>query len=138
MHFLCGISQYKDLGLLVLRLGIGASMMVHGWPKIIGGPSTWAWYGSQMSLLGITFAPVFWGLCAALAEFVGGACLASGLLMRVVPLILVLNMIVALVYHFNKGDGFLQYSQALELLVVFFSLWISGPGKYSLDAWLCK
>ncbi|MEM9407677.1 MAG: DoxX family protein, partial [Acidobacteriota bacterium] len=66
-----------DLALLVLRLGFGVSMFAfHGWGKISGGPELWERLGGVMALFGISFAPVFWGLLAALAESVGSALIA--------------------------------------------------------------
>ena len=39
------LSRHRDLGLLILRVGIGAMFMFHGWPKISGGPAFWAQVG---------------------------------------------------------------------------------------------
>ena len=35
------LDRYRDLGLLVMRVGLGLSFMAHGWPKLVGGPETW-------------------------------------------------------------------------------------------------
>jgi putative oxidoreductase len=73
---------YPDLGLLIIRVGLGILMIKHGWPKITGGPEKWESLGNNMSMLGITFFPIFWGLCAALAETVGGLLMGIGLFFR--------------------------------------------------------
>ena len=57
-----------QVGLLILRIGIGISIFFHGLPKIMGGPETWTAIGGTMSNLGINFAPTFWGFMAAFAE----------------------------------------------------------------------
>ena len=58
-----------DFGLLLIRLGIGLSIVIfHGWEKISGGPALWGALGGNMSNLGISFAPVMWGFMAALME----------------------------------------------------------------------
>ena len=31
--------RYHDLGLLVLRVGLGVMFMLHGYPKLMGGPA---------------------------------------------------------------------------------------------------
>ena len=122
-----------DLGLLVLRVGIGVIFIFHGFPKLIGGVETWTQIGSTMSLIGINFAPTFWGFMAAFAEAVGGALIIFGFMHRPVALMLVFTMIVALLMHVTAGDPFGIYSNALKALVVFIALTITGPGRYSVD-----
>lgn len=134
--WLVSSSASVHFGLFILRVGIGLVFMMHGYGKLLGGPSSWQWLGSQMGLLGITFLPKVWGLLAACAEFIGGFCLLVGLGTRIAAFFMLCVMIVALVMHFNKGDNFTTYSHALSLAVVFISLIISGPGSYSLDHYL--
>lgn len=31
------LGKYSDVGLLVMRIGVGAMMIVHGYPKLMGG-----------------------------------------------------------------------------------------------------
>ncbi len=121
------------LGLLVLRIGIGTSMFFHGLPKIMGGMETWTWLGGSMSSVGISFAPAFWGFLAAFTESVGGILFALGLVHRPITFMLIGMMGMAMMSHISQGDGFMQYSHALELMIVFIAMFIAGPGKYSLD-----
>lgn len=121
------------LGLLLLRVGIGISFFFHGLPKMMGGVETWTSIGGTMRLVGIDFALVFWGFMAAFAETAGGILLALGLIFRPAVLMLAFTMIIALAMHIGHGDPFLKYSHALESLILFISLFITGPGKYSLD-----
>jgi putative oxidoreductase len=122
-----------NLGLLIIRVGLGFIFMVHGYPKLVGGISSWQWLGSQMGFLGIHFLPIMWGLIAACVEFFGGALLALGFGTRFISLLLAFQMFIALLYHLNKGDSFAVYSHPIALLVVFVGLVITGAGRFSFD-----
>lgn len=121
-------------GLLVLRVGIGISIFLHGYPKIAGGVETWTMVGSTMSNFGIDFAPAFWGFLGAFGESVGGLLFALGLLFRPAALLLTGTMAVALATHLSAGDSFMIFGHALDLLIVFAASILIGPGKYSFDA----
>lgn len=120
-------------GLLVLRIGIGLAMFAHGLPKLMGGVETWTFLGGAMGNVGIKFAPAFWGFTGAFTEAIGGLLFALGFLHRPISLMLVGMMGVAMLMHITQGDGFAGYSHALELMIVFIAMFISGPGKYSVD-----
>ncbi|MDH5828390.1 DoxX family protein [Sphingobacterium sp. SG20118] len=127
------LGKYKDLGLLMIRIGLGAMMIVHGFPKIMGGMPMWEKLGASMGVLGVHFLPVFWGLMAAVTESIGGLFLLIGLWTRPSLLLLAFTMFIATLVHFGKGDGLNGASHAIELCFVFFGLLFIGPGKYSVD-----
>lgn len=124
--------KQRDLGLLVLRAGIGAMFVGHGLPKLLGGPQRWTTVGEAMAYLGLDFAPAFWGLCAGLAECVGGLLLAAGVAFRPACAALLFTMIVASTRHLVAGDGFGKSSHAIEAAILFLSLLWIGPGRYRL------
>lgn len=127
-------NRNKDLGLLLLRIGIGgAFILIHGFPKITGGPELWKGLGSTMGNLGITFMPEFWGLLSALAEFGGGILLLLGLFTRPAAFLMAFNMVVALTMHFTNLDPWSKIAHPLELAAVLLAVLIAGAGKYSLD-----
>ncbi|GGF25835.1 DoxX family protein [Hymenobacter cavernae] len=125
-----------DLGLLILRVGIGIMFTIHGYPKLIGGPEKWVEIGSVMKSFGISASPVMWGLLAAVSEAIGGQLLAFGLFFRVACLLLLGTMLVATAMHLMNGDDFNGYSHALEAAFLFLGLLFAGPGKYSVDQML--
>ena len=84
-----------------------------------------------MGTVGLGFAPAFWGLLAALAEFSGGLLLGLGF--RLAYFGLLVTMAMATVMHLSKGEDFSAYSHALESAFVFLGLLLAGPGRYSLD-----
>lgn len=125
--------KHRNIGLLILRIVIGVSFLIHGYPKITGGPDKWMWLGQQMGNLGITFFPVFWGFCAAVAEFFGGLFLIFGLGTRLMSAGLAFTMIVATVFHITSGDPIGKIFYPVELLSVFIFLILAGAGKFSFD-----
>ena len=118
------------LGLLVLRVGIGIAFVVHGYPKLFMG-------GAMGLAKGLAATGIPGGIVAAYlagcAEFFGGIALILGILARPTASVMAFNMLIALIFHLNKGDKFVAYSHALESGILFLSLLISGPGKFSLD-----
>jgi putative oxidoreductase len=111
-------------------------ILFHGYDKITGGPEQWVMLGGNMGLLGITFAPVFWGFMAAFAEFVCSILLILGPLFRLAALILAFNMFMAILVHLNMPvesprSGWPGASHALELMVIYLALFFTGAGKYA-------
>lgn len=133
MAILDNLGKYRNTGLLLLRIGVGIMFIIHGFPKLAGGPQGWEGLGGSMKVIGIDFLPVFWGFMAAVTETFGGFLLIVGLFYRPACILLVFTMIIAALVHFGKGDGLQGASHAIELGIVFFSLIFIGPGKYSVD-----
>jgi putative oxidoreductase len=123
-----------NLGLLVIRILIGAFMVYHGIPLLIGGAGTLAKIGSAMGLLGIHAYPMFWGLMCALTYVVGGVAFVAGYQFRLACALLTFVMIMAANTHWHAGDSFLYAtSRPLELASFFFGLIFVGPGAWSVD-----
>ncbi len=132
--FLTVLDKFRDIGYLIIRVGLGFMIALHGWPKIMGGMETWEGLGGAMESFGITFVPAFWGFMAAVAEFFGGIFLALGLFFRPAAFLLLTTMIVATRMHIVAGDPFIpSVSYPLELGIIFLGLFLMGPGKYALD-----
>ena len=121
-----------DFGVLLLRLGVAVMMLVHGIPKLrmlISG--NWAAFqdplgiGNFLSLL----------LCVG-AEFGCSVLLLLGFLTRLASLILVINMCVALFLVLGLSGWGAQELAAIYLLI-YLTIFYTGPGKFSLDACRC-
>lgn len=126
------------VGLTIIRVGMGLLFVTHGWKKVIGGYETWLWMGQQMQHLGIFFFPLFWGICAMLAEFVGGIMLTFGLGTRYAALFMAFTMFVAVVMHIQKGDSWGYISFPLSQMIILIGLFFAGSGPYSFDARLLE
>ena len=133
MAFLATLGKFRNTGLLIIRIGLGIMFMMHGYPKLLGGPEKWEAIGGVIKYTGIDFLPVMWGLISAMTETFGGFLILLGLAFRPVCLLLTINMALAAAMHLNKGDGIMGASQTIELGFVVFGLVFIGPGKYSVD-----
>lgn len=116
-----------DLALLLLRLGFGAIMVVHGWGKL----------GKLTGGGDIKFFDIGIGAGASLAlavfgELVCASLLTLGLFTRFALAALVITMLVA-VFGAHNGDIFGDGEHAFLYLVAYTALLITGPGKYSAD-----
>ena len=133
MALLGSLGKYRNTGLLITRIGLGILFMLHGYPKLLGGPEKWEAIGGAMKYVGIDFLPLVWGLFAAITETFGGFLILLGLAFRPVCLLLTFTMAIATSMHLNSNEGFMSASQAIEMGVVFLGLAFVGPGVYSVD-----
>ncbi|MBS1669370.1 MAG: DoxX family protein [Bacteroidetes bacterium] len=75
-----------------------------------------------------------WSLLMNLfAEIICALLLVLGLFTRLAAFVLVISMAVA-VFIFHRSQSIGQSEMAILYLVVFFSILLLGPGKYSVDA----
>jgi putative oxidoreductase len=122
-----------SVGLLIVRVVVGAAFMFFGWGKI---QHPFSWMGPD------SWAPGFLQFLAALSEFGGGAALIVGLLVPLASLGLACTMTVAAFTHISKGDPFVGMKGSWQPAAVFLSisllLLLLGPGKLSLDALLFR
>ncbi len=124
----------EDLGLLVLRLGLGGIFVYHGLGKLIGAPglrATTKFFAS----LGLRPGRVY-ALLAAATELAAGVAVAAGFATALAGAAVVALMLVAAVtvtgrHGFAAERGGWEYNGVLGLVVV--ALAICGPGRWSLD-----
>ena len=124
-----------DVAVLLLRAGVGGLLCIyHGWGKLTGA-WLWAFQGSDwgfakfVASLGFP-VPVFFAICAALAESVFALLLAIGLRTREAAAIVAFNMAVA-VYHHARSDGRIE-SALLYLLPALLFVFVPA-GRFSVD-----
>jgi putative oxidoreductase len=129
-----------DLGLLLIRLVIGALFIGHGAQKLFGWfggyglKGTGGWFDSIGMKPGVTMA-----LIAGLSELIGGSLFALGLLTPLAGILIAGTMAMAIMkVHAANGlwataNG---YEYNLTLLAVAIGIALIGPGRYALDAFL--
>jgi putative oxidoreductase len=125
-----------DVAVLLFRLYVGYYFIPQGWRKIINGREEWLWLGQQMGNFGIHFMPIFWGLCATAAEFLGGFSLLFGFLARFASPFMAFTMLVAATMHIKNRDPWDWYAWPISYMVGFIIVMIWGAGTYSVDYWL--
>ncbi len=121
-------SRYVDIGILVLRLGVGLIMALsHGWMKITDFSEI---SGKFLSFLGLN-PTISLGL-SVFAEFFCSLGIAVGFLTRLAAFALIINMYVA-AFVALAGKGFQMQEIAVIYLVVYVAILLVGGGRYSLD-----
>jgi putative oxidoreductase len=128
----------NELGLLIIRLGIGSLFVGYGYLKLVGGVALWQTLGMAMGYVGIYIMPTFWGFCAMLAELLGGLCLIIGLCTRFAAIALSMVMIVAFIMLSATGQSLNATGFPLSLLVVMIGLLVAGAGRFSIDHFLLQ
>ena len=129
--------MFIDLGLLALRLVLGAVFLAHGAQKAFGafgGPG----FGGAAGFIGsMGFRPArFWTALAVGGELAAGFLFLLGLLTPLAGLLVLATMAVAIAkVHGPKGffvqDGGYEYN--VVLIVTALAVAAIGPGRFSLD-----
>lgn len=122
-----------DLGLLLLRIGFGIIYILHGFPKVTGGPDRWIEVGSAMGSLGIRAFYEIFGFLAGSIEFFGGILLLFGVFTVPAVILLLCTMVVALISKIAAAAGYAEIAYPLMAITVFITLLVTGPGKISMD-----
>lgn len=119
--------NFTDLALAILRIGTSALMLTHGIPKLerfsaetiefpdplgIGAPTS-----LTLAIIGEVIAPIF---------------IILGFRTKLASLFPIATMLVAFFFvHLNDPIG--RQEKVLLYLVVFITIFLVGPGKYSFD-----
>lgn len=131
-----------SLGLLILRLGVGTLIAIHGLGKVSGWSGMMkGWHSPDFIPLRWMSAPVSLG-ALVFAELVCGTLLVFGLLTRPAAAVLAFAMGVA-AFHAHAADPWMLGSgaakePALLYLISALALLAAGAGRFSADAALDK
>jgi putative oxidoreductase len=126
-----------DVGLLVLRLGLGSFMIGHGAQKLFG---WWKGHGIEgtgqwLESLGLRPGQA-WATLAGASEFAGGSLTALGALYPLGPLAIIGSMVMASTKaHAGRPVWVTEGGAELPLTnaYVALALMLIGPGRLSVD-----
>ncbi len=117
-----------DLGLAVLRVGAGGTMLwQHGWPKLAGFAEKMDTFGDPIGL-----GPAFSLGLIVFAETICAALVALGLWTRLSTVPLIIGMAVA-AFISNGDQPFKSKELAVCYMVSFLAIFLTGSGRFSLD-----
>lgn len=127
------LNEFIDVGtsLAFFRFFVAFFMLYgHGWGKLMN-----VFGGSFQFLDPIGIGPTASLILAAFAEGICSLLIIAGFWTRLASLFLSINMAVAVFFvHLPAGDWFGDMELPLFYLVAFITIFLLGPGKYSVDS----
>lgn len=118
--------QLMKFGPLPIRILVGVVLIGHGLPKFYDMPGTQDFFASQ----GL---PGELAIAIAILELAGGIAILVGLLTRIAAGLVALQMI-GIALHVKISKGFIGgYEFELLIMAVCITLFITGPGRVSLE-----
>jgi putative oxidoreductase len=123
------LDRLQPLALLVMRLALGAIIVVHGSHKVFGGLHHHAEFVASLGL------PAWTAYVSAFTEFFGGLLVLLGLFTRVAAFAICMDLSVAIAkVHFHNGlMGNGGYEFPLALAALAFALIFFGGGPIAFD-----
>jgi putative oxidoreductase len=116
-----------DAGLFLLRL-FSLFLMYHGYDKAIHFTEKASYWPDPFHIGGTASLSL-----TIFAELICPIFIVMGFLMRVALIPAIVNMIFA-IFIGHVGQPFIEREHAFSFLIPFVVLFLSGPGKYSVDA----
>ncbi|MGA2460739.1 MAG: DoxX family protein [Candidatus Bathyarchaeia archaeon] len=132
--FLNMLMFYVPYLALLLRVVVGASIVMHGYPKLKNPQATLKWTGG----LGVPAAAT---VAVIVLEFFGGIALILGFLVPIVAFFIALEMIGTIALKKTKmnapyliGDNAAAYEPDVLYLLLAVTMIVLGAGAFSLSA----
>jgi putative oxidoreductase len=116
----------------IVRIAVGWNLLVHGWGKIMIGPTDVFLKG--FADLGFT-PPAFWFWSSTAIETLAGISFILGLFTRFFAAAAAIEMLTITVLYWNNGFGWMHRGYEYTLLwgLVCFAIALRGGGPYSID-----
>ena len=132
-QILFGTTPDANIGIVILRVFIGAALMTHGCAKLFGGMEKFTGF---VTSLGVP-APHVMAYLAALSESLGALLLAIGLLTRPAAFMILCTMSVA-IFGALGDQPFAKQELAWLYLIPALMFLLKGAGKWSLDFFISR
>jgi putative oxidoreductase len=123
------LDRLQPLALLVMRLALGAIMLVHGAHKVFGGLHHHAQFVASLGL------PAWLGYVSSFTEFLGGLMILAGFFTRAAAFAVCIDLVVA-IWKIHWHNGFTTdhgYEFPLAAATLAFALIFFGAGPIALD-----
>lgn len=117
-----------DIGLLVLRVGVSALMLTHGFPKLM------KFIEGNMAIVGdpIGVGTLISSILVLLGEVVAPVLVLIGLKSRFAAVVSAATMAVA-AFIAHDGDPIAKKEKALLFFIAYVAIALMGAGKFSVD-----
>ena len=123
--------RQSNLGLLLIRLGIAVTLLVHAVPKLLGGTAMWIQAGRDLRFLQADFPSQMVGLTLLVIQVLGSVGLITGGLFRISTALLAAVYGLHFLDFISVGYKTLPlYAAALACACI--GLMIAGPGRFAV------
>ncbi len=129
--------RQSNFGLLIMRLGLAAVLLIHSLPKLFAGSHSWQSVGTTLGFINVGLPVAVLGFSMLLLEALGAVSLMFGYIFRIACIILFIIFGLYFFNYFSIGYRTLMLWSA-GLAAVFFGLIYAGPGRYSIAVKLEK
>lgn len=117
----------KNIILLITRVGLGISMLTHGYPKLINLLEFSSEFADPFGI-----GPTLSLALTVFSEFLCSLLITLGLWTRWALIPLLITMLTA-AFIIHGGDPFGKKEMAIIYAIAYLLLFITGPGDYSID-----
>ena len=129
--------RQSNFGLLIMRLGLAAVLLIHSLPKLFAGSQSWQSVGTTLGFINVGLPVAVLGFTMLLLEALGAVSLIFGYFFRIACIILFIIFGLYFFNYFSIGYRTLMLWSA-GLAAVFFGLIYVGPGQYAIAVKLEK
>ncbi len=129
--------RQSNFGLLIMRLGLAAILLIHSLPKLFAGFHSWQSVGTTLGFINVGLPTEVLGFSMLLLEALGAVSLMFGYIFRIACIILFIIFGLYCFNYFSIGYRTLMLWSA-GLAAVFFGLIYVGPGRYTIAVKLEK
>jgi len=127
----------NNSGLLIMRLGLAAALLIHAVPTLIAGDSAWQSVGRTLNFINIGLPQTLLGFIFLILAALGAVSLLFGYFFRIACIVLFALFGLYFFNYFSIGYKSLMLWSA-GLASVFLGLVFVGPGRYAIAVKLEK